>query len=250
MPAPLPLGRWCWHIGRSSLTAGSALLASRSRMSTSTVMAAAALAPSFAPSAVSASPRTLVPTYPARAWSVTSRRFASAVSSGAPPNAPGAPSASASEAAAERFREAERRWNDGVQSAALTPSADAHYNLGNCYYLLERHADAVQAWRAAVAVDPQHADAHVNMANVLALFLGDRSGAIEHYRLAAELRPGDGEIKYNYAVVLDSLGELDSAVELYEAAVALGVEQAQKNLRNARVRLLARQTPSSDVTKS
>ncbi|KAJ2997924.1 hypothetical protein HDV02_005019 [Globomyces sp. JEL0801] len=98
------------------------------------------------------------------------------------------------------------------------PTSDAYYNLAN----LE-----------------QMDDAHVNIANVLTIKLQNRTDALVHYKEALKLSPEDGEIHYNYAVVLDSMGQLESAIDEYTIAINLGIEMAEKNLRNAKAKLIA-----------
>ncbi|KAI9353404.1 hypothetical protein DFJ73DRAFT_776085 [Zopfochytrium polystomum] len=139
--------------------------------------------------------------------------------------------------AADWFLQAEALIEKG-ESVFYVPSADGFYNVGYCLYLSEQLEDAVQAWERAIELDPNHVSAHVNLANVLALHLKKPERAVDHYREAVRLNPNDGEVQYNLGVVLDLLGRLEEAVQTYEAAEKLGVEQAQKNLRNARAKLL------------
>src|SRR5207249_4153162 len=39
---------------------------------------------------------------------------------------------------------------------------DAHYVLGNCYFMTQRHAEAVKQFQATLALVPDHASAHMN----------------------------------------------------------------------------------------
>jgi Tfp pilus assembly protein PilF len=76
----------------------------------------------------------------------------------------------------------------------------------------------------------------------LALVVRKPEQAIKHYEEATRLSPNDGEVQYNFGVVLDSMGRLEEAIERYEKAVETGVgNTAEKNLRNARARLLGKQ---------
>jgi Tfp pilus assembly protein PilF len=66
-----------------------------------------------------------------------------------------------------------------------------------------------------------------------------------HYKIASELEPHDGEIQYNFGVILDSMGRLQEAEERYALAIKNGVQQAEKNLRNVRVRILGKAAGAS-----
>ena len=118
------------------------------------------------------------------------------------------------------------------------PTSDALFNLGNVLHSMGNSSEALKFWEKSLEMKPT-ADAHLNIANVLALILKDPKGAYEHYEKALELSPEDGEINYNYGTVLDAFGQLEKSIEQYSIAVSWGIEQAEKNLRNARARWLA-----------
>ncbi|KAJ3295244.1 hypothetical protein HDU79_009565 [Rhizoclosmatium sp. JEL0117] len=148
--------------------------------------------------------------------------------------------------AKEWFEEGTNRWNNNdlegakaayQESAAQHPTSDNYYNLGNCLYNLGKPDEAIDSWLKCILLDPAQLDAHVNLANVYALYMKTPEKALSHYKIATELNPDDGEVQYNYGVVLDSMGKLEEAVEMYEKAVGNGIEQAEKNLRNARAKL-------------
>ena len=127
-----------------------------------------------------------------------------------------------------------------LQSIEVFPTSDALFNLGNVLHNLGNSSEAMEYWSKSLKLKPT-ADAHLNIANVLALVAKDPKGAYEHYEEALKLSPEDGEINYNYGVVLDAFGELEKAIEQYSIAVSWGIEHAEKNLRNARARWLSMQ---------
>eukprot|EP00842_Homolaphlyctis_polyrhiza_P006249 jgi/Hompol1/6625/HPOL_001903-RA len=138
------------------------------------------------------------------------------------------------------------KWNkedylgaqDAFEKSIWTrPTSDAHFNLGNVFHSQGKHDKALEQWKQSIDLSPR-ADAHVNMANVLALIKRDLATAIPHYKAAIELSPEDGEIHYNFGVVLDASSRLEEAVDHYQQARKLGVEQAEKNLRNALAKLI------------
>ncbi|KAI8897680.1 hypothetical protein BC833DRAFT_592708 [Globomyces pollinis-pini] len=118
------------------------------------------------------------------------------------------------------------------------PTSDAYYNLANLEQMDGNHLLALEHWKESLKLCPR-SDAHVNIANVLTIKLQNRTDALVHYKEALKLSPEDGEIHYNYAVVLDSMGQLESAIDEYTIAINLGIEMAEKNLRNAKAKLIA-----------
>ncbi|KAJ3024388.1 UNVERIFIED_CONTAM: hypothetical protein HDU68_008224 [Siphonaria sp. JEL0065] len=126
--------------------------------------------------------------------------------------------------ARELFDEGTKRWNDN--------DIDGHEQ-----HMKSKSEEAIKAWQKCLEIEPSQIDAHVNLANVYAIFLKSPEKALGHYKIATEINPEDGEVQYNYGVVLDSMGKLEEAIVQYEKSVANGVDQANKNLRNARAKL-------------
>jgi tetratricopeptide (TPR) repeat protein len=109
-----------------------------------------------------------------------------------------------------------------VAVAVAMAVADEWYERG-----LELEKDspdrAREAYRRALALEPGHADAHVNLGRLLHEegLLGEAEG---HYRAAAAAEPGNGRALYNLGVALEDQGRADAAVEAYETALSLDPE--------------------------
>ncbi len=84
---------------------------------------------------------------------------------------------------------------------------------------------AVAAYRRALAIDPEHADAHVNLGRLLHES-GDAAGAEEHYRKALAARGDDATAAFDLGVALEDLGRDIEAIEAYEKAVLLDPDHA------------------------
>jgi tetratricopeptide (TPR) repeat protein len=86
-------------------------------------------------------------------------------------------------------------------------------------------AEAREAYERAVALDPRHVDARVNLGRILHEG-GAPLAAEQHYRAALEIEPDHGVAVFNLGVALEDLGRLSEAVALYEKAIALDPENA------------------------
>jgi tetratricopeptide (TPR) repeat protein len=86
----------------------------------------------------------------------------------------------------------------------------------------EREAapEAVDSYTEALAANPLHADAHVNLGRLLHQ-RGKFKEAEAHYVAALVARPADVTATFNLAVVLDDQGRLDDAILRYQEALAL-----------------------------
>ena len=80
--------------------------------------------------------------------------------------------------------------------------------------------EAIRAYREAVRLDAEHADAHVNLGRLLHE-RGAVAAAARHYRRAAALRPSDATAAYDLGVALQDLGRFEEAAEVYGAAIEL-----------------------------
>ena len=98
-----------------------------------------------------------------------------------------------------------------TRSRELFAAAQAHQAAG-------RQAEAAQALRQALALEPTHAAAHADLALVLHNS-GDLDGAIPHYVRAIALKFDAPEIFLNLGVALAARGKLGEAVAQYEQAL-------------------------------
>ena len=92
---------------------------------------------------------------------------------------------------------------------------------------LEGHdpAGACAAYRSALAADPQHLDAYINLG--LCLHNGGRvEEALAVYREGLAQCGPDGTLLYNLAVALEDSARVDEALEAYRAAVAAAPDMA------------------------
>lgn len=110
-------------------------------------------------------------------------------------------------------RAAEEARQDGERL-----DADDWYRLG-CDVEASSPADARDAYRRAVELEPHHADAHVNLGRLL--HEEGKTGAAEvHYRIALTSKPRHAAAAFNLGVALEDRGHLEQAAEAYERALA------------------------------
>jgi tetratricopeptide (TPR) repeat protein len=125
----------------------------------------------------------------------------------------------------------------GEESGDQTPSAEECYRRG-CELEAGAPKEASEAYRSALALDPEHADTHVNLGRLLHES-GDPAAAEEHYRRALEARPADPTAAFNLGVALEDLGRPGDALAAYENAIRLdpGNADAHYNAANLCERL-------------
>ncbi|MGE0353777.1 MAG: tetratricopeptide repeat protein [Gemmatimonadales bacterium] len=79
--------------------------------------------------------------------------------------------------------------------------------------------DARDAYQRALALDPRHADAHVNLGRLL-YEASEVQEAAEHFRRALSLRRTHATAAFNLGIALEDLGRPREAVEAYRRALA------------------------------
>ena len=94
--------------------------------------------------------------------------------------------------------------------------SDDWYNLGLDFEEVEP-TRAPAAYRRAIALNPENADAHVNLGRLFQV-RGDLKRAKRHYERASAAVPAHQLAFYNLGTVFDELDELDSALDYYRRA--------------------------------
>lgn len=103
---------------------------------------------------------------------------------------------------------------------SYTAKAEYHYNLGTLYGGKQEWAEAVKQYQEAIAIDPQMAKAHRNLARALSQ-LGDKQRSTEYWLKAVSLENQGVDVKeyLELAQNLASWGKIDSAIVCYRRAI-------------------------------
>jgi tetratricopeptide (TPR) repeat protein len=80
--------------------------------------------------------------------------------------------------------------------------------------------EAAEAYGRAIALDPRHAQAHLNLGRLLHE-RGQPEEALRHYADALGEDPGDARAQYNLGVAFEDLGRPDEAARAYRLALTL-----------------------------
>jgi len=106
-----------------------------------------------------------------------------------------------------------------ARAAAEPLDADQWYDLGFDLEAVDLD-EARDAYRRALELDPDHADAHVNLGRLLQEG-GDAAEAAAHFRLALERNPRHATAWYDLGVALEDLRRRGDAIRAYEQAIAV-----------------------------
>jgi len=133
-----------------------------------------------------------------------------------------------------------RRETQRVRDLAHTTArdrgagADDWYDLGIDLELVGDDEEAVAAYRHAIARQPNHADAHINLGRLLQA-QGRRRAARKHYRDALESVPGHATALFNLATLLEDEDHTGDAIRTYKQAIAADPRLADAHYNLARL---------------
>jgi tetratricopeptide (TPR) repeat protein len=130
-------------------------------------------------------------------------------------------------------REVRNTANKNAEAEASALSAQELFEKG-CALEDEYPAQARAHYRKAVELEPNHADAHVNLGRLLHE-AGHPEAAQAHYRVALSIRPEDATASFNLGVALEDTGHKEEAVELYELSISLDSGNADAHYNLARL---------------
>lgn len=135
---------------------------------------------------------------------------------------------------------------EAVSEKPGSPDADDWFNAGvDC----EGHDvdGALKAYRKALTLDGDHADAHVNIGRILQE-RGDLAGARHHYRRALAAEPDHPIARFNLGTALEDEGRTEEALTEYRAA-APDLPDARYNLARLYERLGQRKSAIAELKK-
>ena len=118
---------------------------------------------------------------------------------------------------AGRTVEAERLYQTVLTSPAAP--AFASFGFGLLCTTQGRLQEAIEAYRHAIAIRPDFADAYINLGTVV-LALGQREEAVALYRHAIAINPENAMAFGNLGKALQDLGRIDEAIAAYRAGIA------------------------------
>jgi tetratricopeptide (TPR) repeat protein len=120
-----------------------------------------------------------------------------------------------------------------ARAAAEPLTADGWYDLGFDLEVVDLE-EARDAYRRALELDPDHADAHVNLGRLLQEG-GDAAEAVAHYHLALERNARHATAWYDLGIALEDLRRRADAVRAYEQAIAVDPALADAHFNLSRL---------------
>jgi predicted O-linked N-acetylglucosamine transferase (SPINDLY family) len=112
--------------------------------------------------------------------------------------------------------------------------AEAHSNLGIMLVVQGKLEEAIAAFRRAISIKPDHTEAHSNLGTML-VNQGKLEEAIAAYRRAIDIKPDFAQAHSNLANALAKQGKLEEAIAAYRQAIGIKPDfaEAHSNLGGA-----------------
>lgn len=112
------------------------------------------------------------------------------------------------------------------RAVAIDPQGEYRAQLAKLYAMVRREGDAALVLEQAESALPRDALSRDTMGCVYAR-LGNHHAALAHFREAVRLEPDADEFRYNLAVTLNFLGQVEEAEDVLEALIAMAPDQAR-----------------------
>jgi tetratricopeptide (TPR) repeat protein len=120
-----------------------------------------------------------------------------------------------------------------AQADEAEKTAEDWFELG-CNAEVASPAQARDAYRRAIELEPEHADAHVNLGRLLHE-AGELDAAEAHYRLALDAKPADAVAWFNLGLLLEATQRADLALSAYHRCVEADPQSADAHYQIARL---------------
>jgi len=101
----------------------------------------------------------------------------------------------------------------------------AYFQIGFCYEELKFYAKAIEAYKQAIRIDPDDADAHCNLGNAYNN-LGLYKEAIEAYKQALRINPDIAVVHCNLGIAYGKLGFYKEAIEAFKQSIRIDPDYA------------------------
>jgi len=127
-------------------------------------------------------------------------------------------------------------WLDEYKKAvAKEPNfRDAHYYLGNIYWLMGKWEQATAEFKEEIAVDPYDCMAYWKLGNILVKTHGDSSQALSYIQSALGHCPGLPQALTDYVQLLAQQGEYEKAIQQFKRVVQLSPGEITVHFQLAR----------------
>ena len=113
-----------------------------------------------------------------------------------------------------------------MSALSHTESAEAHYKRGVSLQNLGNYDHALEAFNAAIALNPSYAEAY-NYRGIVLVILERHHDALTSFNKAVALKPDYAECHNNLGIVLQDLGYFDEALASFDRAIALKPDNAR-----------------------
>lgn len=128
----------------------------------------------------------------------------------------------------------------------LPGNAAVLHDLGLACLESGQLGDAIVALRSCVAVDPSFADSHLRL-GIAHEMSGEPEAALSAYHRAAEMPATNAEASYRAAHLLDSLGHMARAAQMFRRAAASAGAQSTGRIAMARALLTENRDPEAEA---
>jgi len=113
-----------------------------------------------------------------------------------------------------------------IKTDLLSLKEWVYFEIGYCYEELKSYTEAIEAYKQAIRIDPDHADTYYNLGNVY-FALDNHYKALEVYKQVIRIAPDYVNAHYNLGVTYGELGFYKDEIEAYKQVIRIASDYIQ-----------------------
>ena len=118
-----------------------------------------------------------------------------------------------------------KKYNSAIncykEALKINPNhSDSYNNIGAALQLMGDQESAIKNFKHAIKIRPEYPEAYNNMGTSIK-DLGDLKTSIVYFKQAIKIKPNYPEAYYNIGAALKDLGELETSIEHYKQAIKI-----------------------------
>lgn len=102
-----------------------------------------------------------------------------------------------------------------LDASNTNADSEIYTDIGNCYFMLNGHQEALDAWNKAISLNPKNSKPYANIGNMY-YKNGAREMAISYWLVALISRPEDPNVNLNLAIAFNEKNMRFEAIKYFE----------------------------------
>lgn len=123
-----------------------------------------------------------------------------------------------------------------VSTITTNANSETYLNIGNCYYMMHEHPQAIEAWNKAISLDPKNSKAYTNLGN-LYYKNEEIEKAISFWLVSLISKPEDENTNLNLAIAFNKKNMQFESIKYFEKYLKYAEDKSTKEYLEVKERI-------------